>query len=117
VKSTKHIGNLLLLECHRYSPEGLYLEGIDGNPVRYDFIFLVRVKGVESASPDDYKNFSDLSCEVTGFITHQQFCEAISSKAIIPKGVKIGIPMIVDNYYICAADLTMPDKIRFLTNK
>ncbi len=110
VKSTKHFGNLLLLECHRYNQEGLYLEPSQGTqPIKHDYVFLVRVKGVTHSSVTAYNTSSAIKCEVTGFITHMDFCELINRSQIIRKGVKIGIPMIVDNYYVCANDLHKAD--------
>lgn len=110
VKSTKHFGNLLLLECHRYNQEGLYLEPAQGGePIKHDYIFLVRVKGVESSYAKDYDQIATIECEITGFITHADFCKLIKQQQIIRKGVKIGIPMIVDNYHVCANYLHKAD--------
>jgi hypothetical protein len=110
VKSTKHFGNLLLLECHRYNQKGLYLEPANSvTPIKHDIIVLVRVKGVENESVESYNNTSNIECEITGFITHFDFCKVIAQKQIINKGIKIGIPMIVDNYYVCANDLHKAD--------
>lgn len=106
VKSTKSFGNLLLLEKARYSESGEYLEPANGrNPILYDYTFLSRVTGIENPNPKEYKNLDDIKVEVTGFITHSNFLEIINNKQIIQKGTILGIPLIVDNYYICANNL------------
>lgn len=47
LKSTKDIGNLLMLEKNRYNKNGYYLENKDGGaPVRHDLIFLCRVSNI-----------------------------------------------------------------------
>lgn len=110
IKSTKHFGNLLMLEKDRYNSNGEYIEPADPNspPVLHNYIFLVRVKGIGSGSPKDYESVRNLSCEITGFISHDQFKEIINKNQFIPKGTKIGIPMIVDNYYETASNLQSP---------
>jgi len=106
VKSTKWFGNLLLLEKDKYNEKGEYLETIDKMPVAYDFTFMVRIAGVKSAKPENYLESNQIEVEVTGFMAHSQFLEVINEKQIIPKGILLGIPLIVDNYYIFARDLT-----------
>jgi hypothetical protein len=107
LKSTKFFGNLLLLEKNRYNLNGEYIEPANGiAPIKHDFIFFSRVKGVDSHNPADYIQPFDISCEITGFITHSQFLQIIKSGQIINKGVRLGIPMIVDNYYVVASELS-----------
>jgi len=106
LKSTKHFGNLLLLEKNRYNANGEYLEPANGQtPVKHDYIFLSRVKGVDSYNPSDYATPFKINCEITGFITHDLFKELIHKNKYIKKGTRLGIPLIVDNYYIVASDL------------
>jgi hypothetical protein len=106
LKSTKHFGNLLLLEKDRYNVKGEYLEPTNGaNPVLHDYIFLARIKGIDNPEPSAYKTPFNISCEITGFICHADFLEIIKTNQFINKGVRLGIPMIVDNYYIVASEL------------
>lgn len=107
VKSTKNFGNLLLLEKDRYNALGEFLEPVDDNtPVKYDYIFLARVKGVDVCDLEYYKEFGkNIEVEITGYLSNGKFKELILDKQIIKKGCIIGIPMLVDNYYACASDL------------
>jgi hypothetical protein len=106
LKSTKHFGNLLLLEKDRYNTNGEYLEPANDNvPIKHDYIFFARIKGVDSAKPEDYRPPYNIQCEITGFITHNKFLDVIKNDQYIPKGTRLGIPMIVDNYYVVASEL------------
>lgn len=108
IKSTKHFGNLLLLECDRYTDTGLYKEPANWwEPVKHDLIYLVRIKWIDSADPHYYEN-TDIQAEITWYITHENFLEIIKSKQYIKKGSVLWIPLIVDNYYICTKDLNLP---------
>lgn len=109
IKSTKYIGNLLLLERDRYTRAGLYREPEEGSdPVQYDAFFLCRVSNVfgpEIEKIRSYKNLDEIKCEVTGFITYDDFIKVIKNNQFIQKGTILGTPMKVDNYYVCAQDL------------
>lgn len=105
VKSTKWFGNLLLLEKDKYNEKGEFLETVGNNCFYYDFIFLVRISGVKSERPEHYLNENDIDVEVTGYLPHSKFVEIIKEKQIITKGIVLGTPLIVDNYYVFAKDL------------
>ena len=106
IKSTKWFGNLLLLEKDKYNSKGQFLETFETEPQAYDFTFLVRIAGVKNPKPESYLEKNDIEVEVTGFMTHANFLEVIKQKQIIPQGILLGTPLIVDNYYIFAQDLT-----------
>lgn len=105
VKSTKFFGNLLLLEKDRYNENGHFLETEDLIPKPYDFTFLVRVSGIRNCDPKSYSETNSIETEVVGFLTNEKFLEIISQNQILKKGTLLGIPLIVDNYYILAKDL------------
>lgn len=105
IKSTKWFGNLLLLEKEKYNEKGEFLETVGKNCFYYDFIFLVRISGVKSERPEHYLNENDIDVEVTGYLPHSKFVEIIKEKQIITKGIVLGTPLIVDNYYVFAKDL------------
>lgn len=110
VKSTKFFGNVLLLEKDKYNSKGEFLETESLKPELYDFTFLVRISGVKFAKPEKYLELNlngiKIETEVTGFLSHRKFLEVISEKQIIKKGTIFGVPILVDNYYIAAKDLT-----------
>ena len=106
VKSTKWFGNLLLLEKNKYNEKGEFLETFESQPQIYDFTFMVRISGVKSAKPEIYLENNEIDVEVTGFMSHSKFLQVIKEKQIISKGIILGKPLIVDNYYIFAQDLT-----------
>lgn len=106
IKSTKWFGNLLLLEKHKYNEKGQFLETFESEPIAYDYTFMVRIQGVKSEKPEHYLKKNDIEVEVTGFMSHSKFLQVIEEKQIIPQGILLGTPLIVDNYYIFAQDLT-----------
>ncbi|MFD2908364.1 hypothetical protein ACFSX9_06410 [Flavobacterium ardleyense] len=114
IKSTKHFGNLLLLEKDRYNENGEYLEAVEkSQPIKHHYIFMIRVKGVEKDNPAEYlAPYENISVEVTGYITNDCFKKLIHQNQLIKKGLIIGIPMIVDNYYTCSSDLLRPEAFK-----
>ena len=117
IKSTKHYGNLLMLEKERYDSKGNYLEGVKKKKVKHDLIFLVRVMGTDSFIYQNEKILNDnslfdkIKIEITGYITNSQFIEIIKKNQFLPAGVILGgQPLKVDNYYICAKKLRRPKK-------
>jgi hypothetical protein len=107
VKSTKDFGNLLLLEKEKYNEKGEFLETEDLKPRHYDFTFLVRVAGIKDNDPKSYMQKNSIETEVVGFLSHQNFLEVIAQNQFIKKGIRLGIPLIVDNYYVFAKDLEL----------
>lgn len=124
VKSTKHFGQLLLLEKDDWSHTGKYIPDKD-KEIKYSYFLLVRTR-IENS--DDLKKgilpekeifrqqclSLNIQGEVTGALSHSDFVEKIIKfKYIIEKGQILGksTPMDATNYYIHAADLENPDKI------
>jgi len=112
IKSTKSYGNLLLLESDRYDTEGRYLESVEGEePKQHDWIFLVRVKGIDSDNPTEYTDeiLENISVEISGYIGKNIFRHAIKTKKILKKDTTIGnMPLKVDNYWFCLTELLDP---------
>lgn len=109
VKSTKHFGNLILLETKDWSKDGEYLPNLAKETSNYDFHILIRTK--ESNDKWEY--------DMPGFITHQDFKNVIKQKLILPKSSFLNgkIRMDAENYYIQAGDLRkIDDLINLLKN-
>jgi len=113
LKSTKYSGNLLLLERDRYNENGEYLENaVGGDPIVHDYIFLARVKGIDSKFADNYndKKLSQIQAEISGYITNKMFRDCIMKNRYIQQGVLIGgKPLKVDNYWFCITELKSPN--------
>lgn len=111
IKSTKHFGNLLLLEKHKYTKNGEFNQPVDGGePFAYDNTFLVRVKGIDGGNRSEYDNISSVQCEISGHIDHARFLSIIAENQVVPQGCLLGTPLKVDNYYTCVTDLISTDK-------
>ncbi len=109
VKSTKHFGNLILLETKDWSKDGEYLPNLDKKSSIYDFHILIRTKA----------NNETWDYDIPGFITHQDFKDVIKQKLILPKSSFLNgkIRMDAENYYIQAGDLrTIDELIKLLKN-
>ena len=110
LKSTKSIGNLLLLEKHRYNKQGEYIEGTQkDSPVKHDYIFLARVKGIDSKFSNSYneKKLHTIKAEISGYISNSTFKKNIAKNKYIKKGTLIGNkPMMVDNYWFCITEIS-----------
>lgn len=120
VKSTKHFGNLLLLEQADWSPEGNYAPGGSAKEsVQAEAIVLARVKPElwKAVSSDlfenDQRRLRDQILEVkwyvnvVGFATKSDIRLAIAKKHLIKKNALLqkSTYMDADNYYIQAGDL------------
>ena len=103
VKSTKHFGNLILLETKDWSEDGEYLPNIDKDNYIYDFHILVRTK----ANNDKWEY------DIPGFITNQDLKEVIKQKLILPKTSLLNgkVRMDAENYYIQSGDLRKIDEL------
>lgn len=122
IKSTKHIGQLLLLETSDWNESGKYIPDLT---INYDYFLLIRTK------IDYEKNFKkgnlpeidtinthisnlDIQAEVTGLLSHFDFVnQIIKFRYIIKQGhlLQSKIPMDATNYYIHAYDLESPNKV------
>lgn len=119
IKSTKHYGNLLLLEEEDWNSNGEYIPNIRESGIStYDYFILIRLKGEGNDTEFNMdkellRGRKKLVCadewkiDIAGFLTLDEFKMAIKEKQIIPKGGKLGkrISMDANNYYIQAGDL------------
>lgn len=126
VKSTKHYGQLLLLETGDWDNEGRYLHSMNNGvvePVAYDFIFLVRISPScedvlkknrllysDEADESNLRNMLNLSWsyDIPGFITLHDLKYIINEGYILPQNAEYGsarVSMDAENYYVRAADM------------
>ena len=124
IKSTKHFGNLLLLEIKDWDDEGRYIPNINKGHSCYDFFVLERIRpdpaGIlkekklyysdEAGFEEIFSTFSDVRWEanLTGFISRGELVsEVIRKRQIIPKNSYLNkyTRMDADNYYVQACDL------------
>lgn len=115
VKTTKHFGNLLLLETKDWQVKdnrAIYLPNADTGGV-YDFIMFCRVNtniddvsrqfklGDTSTHSSALERLTAIS-EVVGYIKNADLVSCIEHPQIIPKGAKLNgsITMDAENYYI-----------------
>ncbi|MCM1125793.1 MAG: hypothetical protein NC429_04920 [Lachnospiraceae bacterium] len=125
VKSTKHYGQLLLLETQDWNKEGKYITNLEtGNEV-YDSFVLVRIKPpIEKKIKDSFWRLDKsaklkylIGCEwkynIAGYITNDDLKYIIENNYIIKKDQKIGkykepykgTKMDADNYYVQASSM------------
>ncbi len=109
VKSTKHFGNLVLLETKDWSEDGKYLPNIDKDNYIYDFHILIRTK----------PNNDRWEFDIPGFITNQDLKEVIKQKLILPKSSLLNgkVRMDAENYYIQSGELRKIDELVNLLKK
>lgn len=124
VKTTKHIGNLLLLETDDWiiqNGKAIYVPNQQSNNVgHFDYLFFARVKSEINLliQNDVYNNYSDselksyffrsikemhISTEVVGYISNQDLVYIIENKYILPQGSLFGAiiqGMDASNYYV-----------------
>ena len=95
VKSTKHFGNLMLLEQGDWNNNAEYIPNIGSNNHIYDLFVLLRI--------DSKTNKYD----IPGFITTNDLMHIIQKQHIIKKGEMLNgkIPMDANNYYVQAGDM------------
>lgn len=95
VKSTKHFGNLMLLEEGDWNNNAEYIPNIATNNHIYDLFVLIRI--------DTRTNKYDMP----GFITRSDLIKIIEKKHLIKKGQLLNgrIPMDANNYYIQTGDM------------
>ena len=125
VKSTKHYGNLLLLERKDWNNEGIYIPNEKKGTGYYDFFVLIRIfpdgerimkdnrilysKNIDKKELEEKIINKDIkwSYDIPGFITHADFCEVIENRNIIEKGSMLNgkIEMDANNYYVQAGDM------------
>ncbi|MCQ4922231.1 hypothetical protein NE686_03985 [Tissierella carlieri] len=124
VKSTKHFGNLMLLETKDWNEQGEYVPNVGSMDAIYDYFVLVRI------SPDGesimkknrllycnsidreslYKTIvsdNEWKFDIPGFINRNDLIHAINNKYIIPQNAMLNgkTKMDAENYYIQAGDM------------
>ena len=123
IKSTKHFGQLLLLETKDWDRHGRYIPNKGKNVSSYDCMMLIRMKpSCEDILKHERLLYSDFiereqlynliikeawSYNYVGFITHNDLCDIIRQQYILPKrGLLNGsTPMDAENYYVQAGDM------------
>ena len=96
VKSTKHFGNLLLLESGDWNDDAEYVPNLGTKDCIYDFFILIRI------------NSDNLTYDIPGFIERKEFREIIINRQIVKKSSLLNgkMPLDAENYYIQSGDLT-----------
>ena len=138
IKSTKEIGQLLLLEAEDWDNEGRYLPNRETDEGGiYDYFILVRIQpsvkeildnlnilNEDEIGGDDRNKLSnnilgeDWLYEISGWITRDDLQELIRNRFIIRRGELLNgsMPMDADNYYVKAYDMRLfPDLILALS--
>lgn len=120
IKSTKHYGNLLLLETKDWNSRGEYLQGRDG-PKSYEAIVLIRIypdinSVLSQLEPTEMYDPKKPACKIaeldwkyefTGFINKSDLAQVILDGLKIPKGSLLSgrTKMDAENYYVQSGDL------------
>ena len=96
VKSTKHYGNLMLLEEGDWNSNAEYIPNISTNNHIYDLFVLLRIDSVTN------------KYDIPGFVTRSNLLQIIQNEHIIKKGQLLNgrIPMDANNYHVQAGDLS-----------
>lgn len=130
IKSTKHFGNLLLLEKTDWNADGTYKYGMDpktGSPVNvfYDAVVMMRIRpdcetvvscalspDATGEKPDPFVALENASkrivweYDIPGFVTGSDLKQCIGNGFVLSKGQFLRTTkMKVDNYYIQSGDL------------
>lgn len=123
IKSTKHFGQLLLLETKDWDSDGRYIPNIGKSVCAYDYLLLVRVRpSCEDLLKANRLLYCDqvneqelyhICCTVqweydyAGYITHDELVHIIREKYILPKHSLLNgkTRMDAENYYVQAIDL------------
>lgn len=124
IKSTKHFGQLLLLEVKDWDENGNYIPNLKHEThCKYDYFILVRIqldvpdKQDKVITYDELKSLifnKTISSEISGVLSCDDFVnQIIKYKYIIRKGDLLNgkIKMDADNYYVHVAELESIDII------
>lgn len=132
IKSTKHFGQLLLLETSDWDDKGQYIPNIGISTCSYDFLLLVRItpscedllkqERLLYSSHIDRELLHNLCCnqlwsyDYAGYITKADLINIIQNKHILPKGSLLSGKTLMDaeNYYIQAGDLRPMESLNSL---
>lgn len=123
VKSTKHFGQLLLLETKDWDMHGRYIPNIGTSTCAYDYLMLVRIipscedllkhERLLYSSQIDRNRLHQICCsqkweyDYAGYITQDDLKYIIRSGYVLPKGSLLNgkTAMDAENYYVQAIDL------------
>lgn len=123
IKSTKHFGQLLLLETKDWDAKGRYIPNIKSDVCVYDYIVVVRVnpsceellksQRLLYSNDIDKSVLENLICSqkwtynFAGYITHKELLQIIKSKQVLPRRALLNGKTVMDaeNYYVQIGDL------------
>ncbi|MBU3102264.1 hypothetical protein KPL44_23785 [Clostridium sp. DSM 17811] len=123
VKSTKHFGQLLLLETKDWNNKGEYLPNKDSDNDTYNYFILVRIspegdslmkrhrlwysKDINRDQLEDIISNENWTYDSPGYISNMELVEIINNQFILPKGSMLNgkTKMDAENYYIQAGDM------------
>lgn len=130
VKSTKEIGNLLLLETHDWDENGNYVPNCATGDDYYDYFMFCRVApdGVGIMKQNRWlysdnitENYllnaiyeKDWSINIAGFITHEEFVnEVVREEFILPQNSMLNgrTQMDAENYYVQSGDMHVIEQL------
>ena len=131
IKSTKHYGNLLLLETKDCNNRGQYLPNLESGAANYDFFVLCRLspdgEGLMKSLRLMYSNSLPMSAnefkgrlleeawafDIPGYIAHAELVEAINTPLILPQGAMLqgSTKMDAENYYVQSGDMNPMDAL------
>ena len=135
VKSTKHFGQLLLLETKDWDARGRYIPNIGTSICSYDYLLLVRIipscedllkkERILYSNQIDRNKLHQLCCsqnweyDYAGYITHDELVYIIANQHILPRGSLLngGTRMDAENYYVQAGDLHAIDSLENIFKK
>lgn len=123
VKSTKHFGQLLLLETKDWDIYGRYIPNIGTSTCTYDYLLLVRItpscedllrhERLLYSSQIDKNRLFQICCsqkweyDYAGYITRDDLIHIIRNGYVLPKNSMLNgkTAMDAENFYVQAADL------------
>lgn len=123
IKSTKHFGNLLLLETKDWDSQGRYKPNYGTGHDAYDCFVLIRIKPdgtsimkknrwlySDSVSFDEIKSaiFNESwECNIAGFVSREELIYVINNGYILPQRALLNgkTPMDAENYYVQLGDM------------
>ncbi len=123
VKSTKHYGNLLLLETKDWNNKGEYIPNLGQDTSKFDIFVLLRIfpDGEGEMKKNKLLNLDwiekePLYCiiqklqwkyDIAGYITNKDFIRLIEKNYILPQNALLNgkIKMDAENYYVQAGDM------------
>ncbi len=138
IKSTKHYGNLLLLEVKDWNNQGLYIPNITEDEGKYDLFIVVRIR---PSSEDQFKYIKNIDSkkeaekhigeirknlnlnwefDIPGYITQEDLKTIINKEFIIKEYSKLQshkTTMDADNYYVQFGDMRRIDSLINILSK